>query len=48
MTDLASMLQAVDAGGSAAMLVCVYFIFKCESRLARIEKALDKVLEKPE
>lgn len=45
MTDLTNVLTALQGGGNAALIVCVYFIFKAADRLARIEKALEKYLK---
>jgi hypothetical protein len=42
-TDLVSLLQS---GGTPALVICTYFIYKLESRLARIEKAFDTFVAK--
>lgn len=36
--------EALKGGSSTALIVSVYFIYKCEGRLARIEKALERFL----
>lgn len=44
MNDLTNVLTALQGGGNAALIVCVYFIYKAAERLARIEKALEKYM----
>jgi hypothetical protein len=44
--ELSMIMQAIDAGGNAALLLCVYFLVRASERLARIEKALEKFMEK--
>lgn len=43
MSEIREILSAIDAGGNAALLVAVWFMYKCEARLARIEKVMDVV-----
>lgn len=43
MSEIREILAAVDAGGNAALLIAVWFMYKCETRLARIEKVMDLV-----
>lgn len=48
MTELQTLLAALQGGGQAALLVSVYFMWKLEHRMARIEKALDKYMQERE
>jgi hypothetical protein len=43
--DFTKILSAVQSGGSAALLVSTYFIYRASERLARIEKALQKYMD---
>ena len=45
MDGMTEIVNAINSGGNAAMLVCVWFIYRAAERLARIEKALSKFLE---
>lgn len=40
------MLEALKGGSSTALIVSVYFIYKCEGRLSRIEKALEAFMKR--
>lgn len=44
MDELKTMVEMINGGGNAALLVSVYFIWRLERRLARIEKALERFL----
>ena len=41
-SDIVQMLQG---GGTPALVICAYFIWKLEARLARIEKAFEIVAQ---
>lgn len=45
MEELKAIAELVGSGGQASLLVSVYFIWRLERRLSRIEKALEKYLE---
>lgn len=42
MTDVVQILQG---GGTPALIICCYFIYRLEARLARIEKAFEMVAQ---
>jgi tryptophan synthase beta subunit len=42
--EFSDMLAMVQGGGNVALGLFTFFIYKAESRLARIEKALDKYI----
>lgn len=44
--DLANISALLQTGGTPALALCTYFIYKLESRLARIEKAFEMVAQK--
>lgn len=45
-TDIITrVVEALDKGGSVALLFCVYFIWRASDRLARIEKSLEIYLQ---
>lgn len=39
------LIQILQGGGTPALIVCAVFIWRVESRLARIEKAFDMLIE---
>lgn len=41
-TEVVSLLQT---GGTPALVICAYFIWKLEARLARIEKAFEMIAQ---
>lgn len=43
--ELKDIASLVNSGGSAALLICTYFIYKASERLARIEKALQAYMD---
>lgn len=40
------LISLIQGGGTPALVICAYFIYRLESRLARIEKAFDTFLQK--
>lgn len=42
--SMAELLQFLQAGGSAALLVAVFFIHRAAERLTRIERMLEVIL----
>lgn len=46
--DLPSLVQLLNSGGNAALMVCTFFIYRASERLARIEKALDRFINPQE
>lgn len=52
MEGMKEIIDAINSGGNAALLVCIWYMYKgseaqkiAAERLARIEKALSKFLE---
>ncbi len=45
MDEAKQFVELVSGSGNAALLVSVYFIWRVERRMARIEKALERFLE---
>lgn len=43
--ESADIIQILQGGGTPALLFVVYFIYKLEARLARIEKAFEMVAQ---
>ena len=41
-------VQNINGGGNLALCLCTFFIYRATERLARIEKALQKYMEKDE
>lgn len=39
--EAADILQIIQGGGTPAVVLCAYFMWKLETRLARIEKAFE-------
>jgi hypothetical protein len=39
--DALELVQLIQGGGTPAIVICAYFIWKLEARLARIEKAFE-------
>lgn len=39
--EFAEIMTVVQGGGTPALIICTYFIYKLEARLARIEKAFE-------
>lgn len=46
MENVDGILQMINGGGNAALIVCTFFIYRASERLARIEKALDAFITK--
>jgi hypothetical protein len=46
--ELKDIVQILNGGGNLALVLSTYFIYKATERLARIEKALQKYMDKPE
>lgn len=44
MTEFSEFWTAFQNGGNAALIAAVWFIIKAETRLARIEKALENYM----
>lgn len=44
--ETADVIQILQGGGTPALLFVVYFIYKLEARLARIEKAFEMIAQK--
>jgi hypothetical protein len=43
--EAADVFQLLQGGGTPALVICAYFIWKLEARLARIEKAFEMVAQ---
>lgn len=43
--EVTDLLAVVQGGGNVALCMCTFFIYKAETRLARIEKALDRYIQ---
>lgn len=43
--EAADVLQLLQGGGTPALVICAYFIWKLEARLARIEKAFEMIAQ---
>jgi hypothetical protein len=43
--ELPEIVSWVQGGGTPALIVCTYFIYKLEARLARIEKAFEMIAQ---
>lgn len=43
--EAADIFQLLQGGGTPALVICAYFIWKLEARLARIEKAFEMVAQ---
>lgn len=43
--ESADVFQLLQGGGTPALVICAYFIWKLEARLARIEKAFEMVAQ---
>lgn len=43
--DSPDIMQIIQGGGTPALVICAYFIWKLEARLARIEKAFEMVAQ---
>lgn len=43
--EAVEVLQLLQGGGTPALVVCAYFIWKLEARLARIEKAFEMIAQ---
>lgn len=43
--EAADIMQILQGGGTPALVICAYFIWKLEARLARIEKAFEMVAQ---
>ena len=43
--EAAEVLQLLQGGGTPALVICAYFIWKLEARLARIEKAFEMIAQ---
>jgi hypothetical protein len=41
--EASEIFQLIQGGGTPALVICAYFIWKLEARLARIEKAFEMV-----
>jgi hypothetical protein len=41
MNDLPQLVTILQAGGTPALVIAVYYLAKVENRLSRLEKALD-------
>jgi hypothetical protein len=39
--EAVEIMQLIQGGGTPALVICAYFIWKLETRLARIEKAFE-------
>ncbi len=39
--EITEVIQLIQGGGTPALVICAYFIWKLETRLARIEKAFE-------
>ena len=46
--DIKDLAAIINGGGNIALLACAVFIYRATERLARIEKALQKYMDKPE
>lgn len=44
--ESADIVQLLQGGGTPALVICAYFIWKLEARLARIEKAFEMVAQR--
>lgn len=44
--ESSEIVQLLQSGGTPALVIVVYFIWKLESRLARIEKAFEMVMQR--
>lgn len=43
--EAAEIFQLIQGGGTPALVICAYFIWKLEARLARIEKAFEMIAQ---
>ena len=43
--DATEIFQLLQGGGTPALVICAYFIWKLEARLARIEKAFEMIAQ---
>lgn len=43
--DIQQIASLLQGGGTPALVICAYFIWKLEARLARIEKAFEIVVQ---
>lgn len=43
--EAADIMQILQGGGTPALVICAYFIWKLEARLARIEKAFEMIAQ---
>lgn len=46
MIDLDSISKIIQSGGSAALLTCIYFMWRLNDRLTRIELAINLIAAK--
>jgi hypothetical protein len=46
MESVEGLMNLVQGGGNLALCACAVFIYRAGERLARIEKALEKFMEK--
>jgi hypothetical protein len=42
--DISDIVEILKGGGTPALILCAIFIYRVESRLARIEKAFDMLV----
>lgn len=43
--ELPEVVTLLQSGGTPAVVICAYFIWKLEARLARIEKAFEMIVQ---
>lgn len=44
--EMEEIYKLLQGGGTPALLICTFFIYKLEARLARIEKAFEMIAQR--